>query len=291
MGADSKIEWTHHTFNAWEGCTKISPGCANCYAEARARRLRTAKWGPDGVRRIKAESGWDEPLKWDRWARELGERHRVFTNSLSDVFEDREELVNTRIRLFDLICRTPHLDWQLLTKRPEHARTWLEGSLLQGLWPMPNAWLGVSVEDQERADERIPTLIRTPAAVRFLSIEPLLGPVDISPYLCDFELGRGKGKGNLHWVIVGGESGDGARACDVAWIRSIVRQCREVRVPCFVKQLGSRPYYRMFNPNAPAFDDDEVFPKLTDPKGGDPDEWPEDLHVRQFPEPRKAVAR
>lgn len=182
-------------FNPWRGCTKVSRGCANCYAEAGSKRNPAVLgvWGDAGTRVIASESYWRLPLKWDRQAAKAGERRRVFCASLADVFEDRPELVSPRQRLFRLIGDTPYLDWLLLTKRPENVLRmthdeWcppVPGHVSQNAgdghsWKWPsNVWLGVSVEDQQRADERIPILLQTPAAVRFLSCEPLLGPLDL----------------------------------------------------------------------------------------------------------------
>lgn len=209
------------------------------------------EWGPSGKRAVAAESYWNKPLAWDRKAKAAGERHRVSCASLADVFEDREELVNPRIRLFDLIDRTPNLDWLLLTKRPEHAGTWLEGSRLQGLWPRPNVWIGTSVENQATANERIPHLLQIPATVRFLSMEPLLGPVDLESWLYGPAYGstagpRGgpggqtvtAGPSPIHWVIVGGESGPKARPMHPQWARSIRDQCVAAGVSFHFKQWG-----------------------------------------------------
>lgn len=291
MSADTKIEWCHATFSPWRGCQRVSPGCEHCYAETLSARNPSVlgTWGPNGSRVIASESYWRQPLAWDRAAAKAGERRRVFCASLADVFEDREELVPSRHRLFRLIKATPWLDWLLLTKRPEIAHRLLPVEAREhGEHAFfPNVWLGVSVEDQQRADERIPVLLDTPAAVRFLSIEPMLGPVDLGPKMCcdgrdcacmgkptDLPLICGGSCDNwIDWVIVGGESGPGARPCDIAWVRSIVAQCRAAGVACFVKQLGSvvgglglsRAEVRMRS------------------KGGDPDEWPEDLRVREFP--------
>ena len=310
MAENSKIEWTHHTFNPWRGCEKVSPGCSHCYAETLS--LRNPKtlgvWGRGGTRVIAAESYWRLPLKWDRDAAAAGERRRVFCASLADVFEGRPELARPRARLWNLIEVTPHLDWLLLTKRPEnfHAMLpWLNGRRDV----QPNVWLGVSVEDQRRADERIPLLLRTPARVRFLSCEPLLGPVDLAAtgwWRCrgcggvgtpENEVGMGRCGGcgreleardevGVDWVIVGGESGPGARPMRAEWARSLVRQCRDAGVACFVKQLGAGP---VADPPAESGrhlrgDLGVRVLRLRDRKGGDPAEWPEDLRVRQFPE-------
>jgi protein gp37 len=299
--SETKIEWAHYTFNCWRGCAKVSPGCANCYAETMSRRNPKVlgEWGPDGTRVVAAEPYWRLPAKWDREAAAAGERRRVFCASLADVFENRPELVAPRVRLYHLIQETPNLDWLLLTKRPENVRRFHGGGGVPRSWPEnmpPNVWLGTSVEDQARADERIPHLLRTPAAVRFLSCEPLLGPLRLGNWIArdcpscggvgpdapgfgdaDPDCRRCEGRGapeDIHWAIVGGESGPGARPCDVNWVRSLVRQCREADVPCFVKQLGSRPV------NDAGY---SVQWKYRHPKGGDPAEWAEDLRVREFP--------
>jgi protein gp37 len=341
MGERTGIEWCDHTFNPWRGCTEVSPGCDHCYAEAVSRRNPAALgvWGPSGRRVVAAEPYWRLPLKWDREAAAAGRRRRVFCAGLADVFEDRPGLTLPRCRLFRLIHLTPYLDWLLLTRRPEGVTDRLDecstqedrdhgddgrlgvndGACLARQWkygsPMPNAWLGVSVEDQRRAGERIPHLLRLPARVRFLSCEPLLGPVDLRPWLqrhddrCD--PGRVCGgcnpdRGRLHWVIVGGESGPHARPCRIEWVRSLIRQCRAAGVAVFVKQLGGHVIDR--NDAFGGWDDthwpetldldaveDHIHGyredyqgadcrvRLVDRKGGDPGEWPPDLRVREVP--------
>ena len=275
MGRETKIEWCHHTFSPWRGCARVSPGCANCYAETMAKRTgRHGTWGPAGERVVSSDAYWRQPLRWDRAAAKAGERPRVFCASMADVFEDRDDLAPHRARLFRLIEQTPNLDWLLLTKRPENIRPMLS---FQQAGPIDNLWLGTSVEDQRRADERIPPLLAAPAAVRFLSVEPLIEPVRLA-------------LDGIHWVIVGGESGPGARPCHVEWIRSIVRQCREAGVPCFTKQLGAVPILGAVEPGWPlgrVFEADDsgemVRVRLRDRKGGDPQEWPSDLRVRETP--------
>ncbi len=218
---DSGIEWTHHTFNGWVGCTKVSPGCQNCYAltlmETRYGRVR---WGPGRPRSRTSADYWKQPLKWDREAAAVGERQRVFCASLADVF-DPEVPWKWRVDLYRLIEATPHLDWLLLTKRPEHALS-MVASIPHD---HPNVWIGISVEDQERANVRIPLLRALPAAVRFLSVEPLLEAVRLDL------------KG-IDWVIVGGESGPHSRAMAEPWVRSIQNQCLVAGVPFFFKQWG-----------------------------------------------------
>jgi protein gp37 len=262
VSAKTAITWTDSTFNAWWGCVEVSPGCTNCYARTFAKRVGQRVWGPDAPRRFFGEKHWTEPLKWNRAAAAAGVRRRVFCSSMADVFEDRRDLDPWRARLWTLIEQTPHLDWQLLTKRPENilrlaSRTWVWGSTAR--WPA-NVWLGTTAEDQQRAEARIPRLLATPAAVRFVSAEPLLGPVvfkqqnpdgfwppkapqpDVAwlrhkDWVDDWEYWST----GLDWIIVGGESGPGARPFDVAWARSIVAQCRAAGVAVFVKQLGAAP--------------------------------------------------
>lgn len=315
MGQDSKIQWTHHTFNPWRGCTKVSDGCKFCYADKLSGRnpKTLGIWGKNGTRVVAAESYWREPLKWNAAAEKAGERHRVFCASLADVFEGEDTMPlgyygvirNARVRLFQLIEQTPHLDWLLLTKRPENILNQVDEVYTKCLvqpsrWPLPNVWLGTSVENQQTADERIPHLLRVPAAVRFLSMEPLIGDVWLSDdalhgQWCVNESNERVRGPRINWVIAGGESGPGARPCNVEWIRSIVQQCRAAGVACFVKQLGARPETTLASRSewpghrdkCHQFEDagetSGCYMRLTDPKGGDPDEWPADLRVRELP--------
>jgi protein gp37 len=221
MSEDSHIEWTDHTFNPWSGCTKVSDGCFHCYAAALPPGMRRhAQWGPGQPRPVASEDYWRQPLVWARKAQREGRRARVFCASTADVFEDRADLDPHRERLWRLIAETPGLDWQLLTKRPAVMVEWAK----RHGWPQ-NAWAGVSVENQQAADERLPHLLQVPARVRFLSMEPLLGPV------ANIE--------RVHWVIVGGESGHRARLMAPDWARSIRDQCQEAGVPFFFKQWGA----------------------------------------------------
>jgi protein gp37 len=226
MGEKTNITWTHHTFNPWRGCTKVSPGCTHCYAEdlSRINPAVLGQWGPQGQRPIKAERQWDEPLKWDRLARRLNERRRVFCASLADVFEDRPELVAPRGRLFRLIRVTTALDWLILTKRPENF-----GHLLPPDWRdgYPNVWLGVSIENNDYI-HRADLLRAVPAAVRFVSYEPALGPLD------RLDLSR------LDWLIFGGEFGPRFRPMDLQWARDIQQRCRAAGVRFFFKQIAAR---------------------------------------------------
>jgi protein gp37 len=238
------------------------------------------EWGPEGKRAHASQAYWHQPFAWDLAAEAAGERRRVFCASLADVFEDRPELVEPRARLFDVIGATPHLDWLLLTKRPENIiRLWPNGYRLQ------NAWLGTSAEDQKTLKRRAWALLQTPATVRFLSLEPLLGPVDTEEpeLLCDAWRRGGTIGTYLDWVIVGGESGPKARPCDVAWIRRVVEQCRETKTACFVKQLGANPGTVCVDGTWVDWRRLDVNP-IRDRAGADPSEWPEGLRVREFPE-------
>jgi protein gp37 len=301
MGEATKIQWCDATFNPWRGCTKISAGCANCYAETQSKRNPSVLgvWGDRGTRVVASETMWRQPLKWDREAKNAGERRRVFCASLADVFEERPELVAPRQRLFELIGGTRNLDWLLLTKRPEvaveHWPLWsgyaLGGCIRQNLpidgllrdnLVVSNIWLGVSVENRATLG-RIDVLRKIPAAVRFLSLEPLLE-----------DLGQINLEG-IHWVIIGGESGSQARPCHVEWIRSLVGQCQAAGVPCFTKQLGKRIRWMPKHGPCGLWPDHVRFEYqrggedsahhiiLRDPKGGDPEEWATDLRVRAFP--------
>lgn len=247
MGKNSGIEWTTHTFNPWWGCVKVSPGCQNCYAETLANRFDHNIWGPakTSTRRFFGDKHWKEPLHWNKEAEGLSVRPRVFVASMADVFEDNPLLLEARARLFSLIDDTPNLDWLLLTKRPENIkRLWPEGFWYDYQFSWPNLWLGTSVEDQQRADERIPFLLEIPAKVRFLSVEPLLGPVDLwgaryrnpdGSYTGAISTWNNHG---INWVIVGGESGSKARPMKGEWVRSIQRDCEAAGVPFFFKQWG-----------------------------------------------------
>ncbi len=295
MAENSKIEWTHHTWSPWEGCTKVSAGCANCYAanEADGRWGRVV-WGPKGTRRVRAEAGWKDPIRWNKIAKETGVRLRVFP-SMCDPFEDwrgymihsgniplwkmdawnghpyrwaaghvidpgltgRELSMNdVRRRLFELIQATPYLDWLLLTKRPENVlRFWprhLDADDDPELWSvelgqldeagsvprhLKNVWIGTSVENQEAADARIPELLklRDLSPVLWLSMEPMLGPVDLSRWLLSDSPFF---KPLIDWVIQGGESQDGARWCHPAWARFTRDQCDAAGIAYLFKQWG-----------------------------------------------------
>lgn len=232
MGENSKIEWTDHTFNPWIGCTKVSPGCQHCYAESLAARFGKAEWGPTAQRVHTSEAYWRKPLGWARKAKAEGVRRRVFCASLADVFEDGHEVNGWRVSLLELIELTHSLDWLLLTKRPENVKRLIEqaaGRSVESFFERnPHVWIGTSVENQEQAERRIPRLLDVPAEVRFLSCEPLLGPVDLVPFL----------QKGIGWVIVGGESGPHARWMMPDWVRQVQADCEDANVPFFFKQWG-----------------------------------------------------
>ncbi|MGC1678770.1 MAG: phage Gp37/Gp68 family protein [Candidatus Binataceae bacterium] len=219
MSDKSSIEWTDATWNPVRGCVKVSPGCKHCYAERFAERFR-------GVRGHPFEQGFDlrlvpeklqEPLRWPK-------RRRIFVNSMSDLFQ--EQIPEDFIAQVGLVMK--QADWhvyQVLTKRQERMKGLLT-SQLSWLGKLPYVWFGVSVEDREYGLPRIQALRETPAQIRFLSIEPLLedlGAFDLS---------------GIDWVIVGGESGPNARPMSKSWALSILKQCRQARVPFFFKQWG-----------------------------------------------------
>ncbi len=267
---NTAIEWAHHTFNPWIGCTKVSPACDHCYAEnLMASRMHVVQWGAGQPRKRTSARNWNDPLRWNAEAERLGVRYRVFCASLADVF-DNEVPVQWRISLMRLICDTPQLDWLLLTKRIGNAAGMLESAFRavhhqrEG-WAdnvRPNVWIGATICNQAEADRDIPKLLATPARVRFLSIEPLLGPVKLSACWLRLRCGFGDdedramshcfGCGGLSgysercawpsqkidWVIVGGESGAHARPMHPDWVRSLRDQCVAGGVPFLFKQWG-----------------------------------------------------
>ena len=216
----------------WRGCTKVSAGCDNCYAENLSKRYHSEEiWGPHAKRRFMGNAHWDAPIVWNNEAAARRQRERVFCASMADVFEVRDDLARHRSRLLTLIKGKRNLDSLLQTKRPHSIKKLLP---LDYRFPR-NVWLGVSVEDQERADKRIPYLQAFPTpAVRFLSCEPLLGPIDIRRYLQP-----GRNGVRIDWVICGGESEHGARPMNPEWAESLLAQCREAGVPFFLKQWGN----------------------------------------------------
>ena len=348
MAESSKIEWTHATWNPITGCSVVSPGCTKCYAMRLAGgRLRHTRKYEFLTQPSKAGPVWTGEVRFDeatltvplRWR----EPRRIFVCSMSDLFHEDvpDEWID---RIFAVMALAPQHTFQVLTKRPERMRDYVsqnregreiserlaelyvshpqiatrwpltaERAIAAAHWPLPNVWVGTSVEDQKRADERIPHLLNTPAAVRFLSCEPLLGPIDLTA------IKRTKTEGymrpldgrfrTLDWIIVGGESGPRARLCNLAWMRDIIKQCHAASVPVFIKQLGPRPREICTSPKqfpvnletigvwvngmsetrqAKVLSRDghryTVEWPLRDPKGGDMAEWPTDLRIREYPD-------
>lgn len=259
MAENTSIEWCHHTFNPWIGCTKLSPACDNCYAEGWDARFKGGRWGAHAPRtRTKT---WGNPVKWNNQAAAAGVRHRVFCASLADVFDNHKSIEQAwRDELWALIRATPHLDWLLLTKRPQNLRKYLPTDW--GRDGYANVWLGTTVENQEEAGKRLWHLLDHNAAVHFVSCEPLLGPVDLTrviypgqeqtheydPYVA-YDTLRGHmigpddmGLNKLSWVICGGESAPDAVRRDMkpAWAKGLADQCLEASVPFLFKQWAGR---------------------------------------------------
>lgn len=280
MSASTSIEWTGVTWNPTSGCDRISDGCANCYAltmAGRLQRMGATKYQTDGDSRTSGPGfglavhpdTLDQPLYWQK-------PRNIFVNSMSDLFH-RDVPDEYVAQVFAVMAATPRHTFQLLTKRHgrmrsllssgqfqrqvlawAHRQKWGEGGedLPPWTWPLPNVHLGISAEHQDAADLRIPALLETPAAVRWVSAEPLLGPVDIAEWLP-----------TISWLVCGGESGHGARPMDEQWARDLVAQCQAAGVPAFVKQMGSA-WAREHGLRG---------------KGGDPETWAGDLRVRQMP--------
>lgn len=256
MGDMTGISWCDHTFNGWVGCSRVSPGCVNCYADTQTARWNPGsdQWRRHGTRKVTSDANWRKPHQWNRAAEQAGVRRRVFASSLADAFEDRRDLDEPRARLFATIEQTPWLDWLLLTKRAGcimRLAPWGDG------WP-PNVWMGVSAEDQRRLIERIGCLREIPAAVTFLSCEPLLGPISLFGGGCEdagpavlhhggsYRTDYGTGieydcahEPAISWVICGGESGPKARPMRAEWARSLRDECADAGVPFHFKQAGN----------------------------------------------------
>ena len=344
MGQTTSIQWTDATWNPVRGCSRVSEGCRNCYAERQAARFAAPGIGVLGeegkipserpsaykagpfygfVTKVNGHAAWTgkvelvekhllDPLKWK-------DPRRVFVNSMSDLFHENLSFEDID-QVFAIMGISSRHTYQILTKRPKRmfeyfsdmgrvgsevaGRIWdicdkykRQDLLLLPKFPLPNVWLGVSVEDQKTADERIPLLLQTPAAIRFVSYEPALGPVDFERG--GFSLVRkvkspsGKVWPGLNWIIVGGESGPGARPFDIGWAWTTIEQCRAAGVACFVKQLGAVPITTSLLGKTIAdkyvvgrcagVNGNAISLCLDDKKGGDWDEWPRDLRVREFP--------
>lgn len=313
MAETTGIAWTDHTFNPWMGCQRVSPGCEHCYAETlTTNRMGLKVWGPPSTtKRQRTKAPWADLPRWDRAAAKDGVRRKVFCASLADIFEDHPDVAPWRADALALLERCTNLDVQLLTKRPENILRMVPPSW-RTAWPK-HVWIGTTVEDQRRAEQRIPHLLAVPATVRFLSCEPLLEEVNLWSFRDHdgallFPLERSRAEKlpppyagsritdypGITWVIVGGESGPGARPFDLAWARSVVRQCREAGVAVFVKQLGARPICGACNNSG--FEDGNIGAgrrckacnaasqwHMKNRAGADPSEWPEDLRVQEFP--------
>ena len=270
MSATTSIAWTDATFNPWIGCTKVGPGCDHCYAEALDKRHRwkgDTHWGAGKPRMLTSPSNWTKPRTWQLHAERGflpdgktphgGRRPRVFCASLADVM-DNEVPDMWRLNLWNVIRKTPRLDWLLLTKRIGNAARMLPAETLA------NVWLGATIVNAEEAERDVPKLLATPAAVRFVSYEPALGPVDWTKYP------------GIDWIIVGGESTQGAKAREfnVAWAESTIKQARAIGAAPFVKQLGA----------APVVDGSQFVVYLKDRRAGaEPASWPPHLRVQEFP--------
>ncbi|HUF02840.1 MAG TPA: DUF5131 family protein [Aridibacter sp.] len=326
----TKIQWTNETWNPIAGCSKVSAGCKNCYAIKDAQRLAghpnptiqakyrgTVKDGNwTGRINAAADDVWTQPIRWTR-------PRMIFVNSMSDLFHEAVD-PDWIVRAYAAMALSPHHTFQVLTKRADlmqrfcsagdvskavfdkadeiacdlnlsewhPSEAYLNCGVRNAPWPLPNVWLGVSCEDQETANERIPILLNIPAAVHWVSAEPLLGPLNLTEIDawagCDLNALNGRltfsgtiveKRRGLDWVVVGGESGPKARECDVDWILRILSDCRVSGVPCFVKQLGSN-----LSGWSGAWIALETGGSIHHPKGGDISEWPEELRVGEFPE-------
>jgi protein gp37 len=270
VAENSAIEWCDHTFNPWEGCQKVGPGCDHCYAETRNARFgggAAPNWGPGAPRRRTSPSNWAKPLRWQREAAAFmaahGRRQRVFCSSLADVFDNAVD-PQWRDDLWRLILNTPDLDWLLLTKRIGNVANMLPVPFdFERMYP--NVWLGATIINQAEADRDIPKLLATSARVRFLSMEPLLGPVDLRRVVLKHTQDRNPGapatvsinalfgwmgganvdgRTRIDWVIAGGESGPGARPSHLNWYRELRDQCVAAGVPFLFKQWGEHAPYR-----------------------------------------------
>lgn len=297
MGDKTGIQWTDATWNPIVGCSVLTPGCKRCYAMKMAARIVTMARGAGkvshyegtvegngsdavwtGAIHVAPDKIFEAPLRWRN-------PRRIFVNSMGDLHHEKIsfDLIDRVVRI---MAATPQHTYQVLTKRAAGMNAyWDDPELADRIgakMPLPNVWLGVSAERQKEADERIPHLLRTPAAIRFVSAEPLLEPITFEhiPMLCATWGGSARTSAlsyddeepRIDWLIVGGESGRGARKFDLTWAHGVVGQCQANGVPCFVKQMGSNPYL------------DGAPHALGDGHGGDPAEWPFSIRVREFPQ-------
>lgn len=274
MGSKTGIAWCDATFNPVWGCAEVSPACDRCYARTWAQRFGW-KWGVDAPRRLFGDKHWNEPVRWNRLAYRYDHRFRVFCASMADVFDNHPDWVAPRARLWQLIRDTPHLDWLLLTKRIGNAVSMLPADWGEGY---ANVWLGITVVTQAEVDRDVPKLFRTPARLHWLSVEPMIEAINVSGHLwgpeepcaqcprdidceCGWKTRRELSLPSIDWVIVGGESGHGARPMQAQWVNDVLSDCTSASVPFFMKQ-GSQA-------NWPTFDEFKSFPA--------------ELQVRQWP--------
>ncbi len=269
---NTTIAWTEAAWNPVTGCTKTSPGCLNCYAEKMAKRLKAMgqKKYRDCFKVTTHPASLLEPLRWRK-------PRRVFVVSMGDLFHEKVPFAFID-KVFAVMALCPQHTFQVLTKRAERMAEYIGDDPIRRAYLLDRAagdvWLGVTAENQEYANKRTPHLLECPAAVRFVSLEPLLGPVDLHEAICGAATltMQEPMESNLDWVIVGGESGPGARPCDIAWILDIVQQCEAAGVACFVKQdYGPKPGMQGRIP-------DELWAVKKYPR------WPEPIRVQQSPE-------
>lgn len=290
MSGKSTISWTDMTWNPIRGCSRVSEGCRNCYAERMASRYSGPGMPYEGLAAFKnGEPRWTGEVRLIEdaldWPLRKKKPARIFVNSMSDLFHEKVS-VGWLDRIFAVMEEAKDHTFQILTKRPRYMMDFMRrrtgAAFMSKTEPAKNIWMGVSVEDQATADERIPLLLKTPATVRWVSYEPALGEVDFCH--CDPTGDGPKHRADcwlngyasrLDWIVVGGESGPGARPFDIAWARSVIEQGKAAGVPIFVKQLGARQLLDGV-PRSEAH-------RVKSRKGGDMAEWPKELCIRQFP--------
>lgn len=286
MGKDTNIESHDHSFNPWWGCYEVGDGCDNCYAKAFDKRIGGDHWGADKPLKYMSLDYWKQPQKWDREAAQEGTTKTIICGSQCDVWDNRADPL-VRKRLFELIQMTPNLLWCIYTSRIGNAKKLLPNNWGAGY---PNVMLMTSVSTQKDADRDIPKLLKLPARYHGASLEPLLEAINLTHMdveaagdkeWCQINCLSGKHSDmgrpcpdipNINWIVVGGESGGGAKPCVVGWIKNIVADCNTELVHVFVKQLGANPTNR----------EGESCPHIKHRKGADMNEWPEELRVREF---------
>lgn len=284
MGQKTEIAWCDSTWNPVRGCTRVSSGCKFCYAERMAARFsrlpaeyegtfrcpgpfhgfaEQTKSGPRWTGRVELiESQLEIPLHWRK-------PRRIFVNSMSDTFHEALPDADRTWMFWMMELKANWHTYIVLTKRAKEMEYFMRGREI-----FPNVWLGVSVEDQATADERIPLLLQTPAAVRFISLEPMLSRVDFAEIPVGMDGPLRKVSPHLDLVLIGGESGPGARPCRVEWIESVIEQCAAAGVACFTKQLGAYPVWAGAKSSP-------IESGLG--KNADMERWPKSLRVREFP--------